>query len=420
MFEVSTYQNPYLREGETRLQAVISLSLSDTVQSTPVPLALAIVIDRSGSMEGRKIEAAKDAALRVVQAADSTTAFMLVTFNETANVIVAPCAATPDNKQRAVNAIKAIYSNGGTCMSTGLAAVAREMSTAQGRVRKILFLTDGKNEGEKREVLQKAVYQCRQAQVEVSAWGIGTDWDEDELRFIAQETNGEADIIPSPDQIAGAFGTAFSQFQTTAVTDVRLNLWTPQGVKINSLQQVYPSILAFQPTVDPTNARISQARIGSLTRGDQRDYLVTLDIPAYAPGQQFLMIRPSLVYNTPGRGEEEEKTDRKAWVFAQWTTDLQLAAQIEPHVAHYTNEEELSQTIREGQAALAVGDNERATTLLGRALQLSQQTGNENMTKMLNKLVVKESNGTMRLNKNASAVERKTVAINSGKTSRLK
>jgi Ca-activated chloride channel homolog len=421
MFDVSAYQNPYLREGDTRLQSVLSINLAATnLQSQPVPLALGIVIDRSGSMEGQKIEAAKDAAIRVIQAADETTAFMVVTFNEIANVIAPPCAATPENKQRAVQAIRAVYSNGGTCMSTGLQAVSREMMSAQGRVRKILFLTDGKNEGEKRTMLDRAVGSCKQSQVEVSAWGIGTDWDEDELRYIAQETNGDADIIPSPDQVAAAFATAFSQFKNTAVTNVKLNLWTPQGVTITSMQQVFPSIVPFQLTADPNNPRSHQATLGSWAQGDQRDYLLELQIPAYQPGQQFLMARPSLVYTASGRGEEEEKTDRKAWVFAQWTTDLQLAAQIDHHVAHYTNQEELSQNIREGQAALASGDNERATRMLGRALQLSQQTGNENMTRMLNKLVVKDSGGTVRLNKDASEVERKTIAINSGKTTRLK
>ncbi len=420
MFDVSAYQNPYLREGETRLQTVLSVNLNSNGQTQAVPLALGIVVDRSGSMEGQKIEAAKDAAIRVVQAADESTAFMVVTFNEISNVIVPPCAATADNKQRAVQAIRSIYSNGGTCMSTGLAAVAREMSSAQGRARKILFLTDGKNEGEKRTMLDRSVQQCKQAQIEVSAWGIGTDWDEDELRHIAEGTQGDADIIPSPDQVAGAFAAAFSHFQTTAVTNVRLNVWTPQGVTINAIQQVFPNITALKPVPDATNPRINQVTLGSWAQGDQRDYLVDLQIPAYTPGQQFLMARPSLVYNAAGRGEEEEKTERKGWVFAQWTTDLQLAAQIDHHVAHYTNQEELSQSIREGQAALASGDNERATHMLGRALQLSQQTGNENMTKMLNKLVVKEANGTVRLNKNASEVERKTIAINSGKTSRLK
>jgi Ca-activated chloride channel homolog len=422
MFDVSAYQNPYLRVGESKLQAVVSVSLTSTgaIQSRPMPLALGIVIDRSGSMEGQKIEAAKDAAVRVIQAADESTAFMVVTFNEIASIIVPPCAATPDNKQRAIQAIRSVYSNGGTCMSTGLAAVAREMASAQGRARKILFLTDGKNEGEKRSVLDRAVQQCKQYQIETSAWGIGTDWDEDELEYIANTTQGDADIIPSPEQIAGAFQKAFAHFQATAVTDVKMNLWTPQGVTIKTIQQVYPNILPLQALPDPSNPRNSVVGLGSWAQGDQRDYLIEFDIPVYNPGQQFLMSRPSLVYNAPGVGQQEEKTERKAWIFAQWTTDLQLAAQIDQHVAHYTFQEELSQTVREGQAALARGDNERATQLLGKALDISEKTGNENMTKMLNKLVVKDTGGTARLNKNASEVERKTVAINSSKTSRLK
>ncbi|MEI6043898.1 MAG: VWA domain-containing protein [Chloroflexota bacterium] len=420
MFDVSAYQNPYLKTGTTAMQAVLSINLSADLSALPVPLALGIVIDRSGSMEGQKIEAAKDAAIRVIQAADESTAFMVVTFNETAQVIVAPMSASPDNKSRAVQAIRRIYSNGGTCMSTGLNAVAQEMSSAAGRARKILFLTDGKNEGEKRPILDRAVQRCKEVQLQVSAWGIGTDWDENELEYIATQTQGDADIIPSPNQVAAAFGTAFSQMQKTAVTEVKLNLWTPQGVTIKAFQQVFPSLINLQPTPDAANARIQQVSFGAMAQGDQRDYLVDLEVPSYAPGQQFLMIRPSLIYTLPNKGAQEEKTERKGWVFAQWTDNPQQATQIDPHVAHYTHQEELSQSIREGQAALATGDNERATRLLGKALQLSQQTGNENMTQLLNKLVVKEANGTVRLNKNASEVEKKSVAINSGKTSRLK
>jgi uncharacterized protein YegL len=420
MFDVSAYQNPYLKTGTTNMQAVLSINVNADTSSQPVPLALGIVIDRSGSMEGQKIEAAKDAAIRVIQAADESTAFMVVTFNETSQVIVPPMAATSDNKNRAVQSIRRIYSNGGTCMSTGLNAVANEMASAVGRARKILFLTDGKNEGEKRPVLDKSVLRCKDVQIQVSAWGIGTDWDENELDYIASQTQGDADIIPSPNQVAAAFSTAFSQMQKTAVTEVKLNLWTPQGVTIRAFQQVFPSIINLQPTADPSNPRIQQVAFGSLAQGDQRDYLVDLVVPAYAPGQQFLMVRPSLVYTLPGKGAQEEKTERKGWVFAQWTDNPTQAAQIDPHVAHYTNQEELSQNIREGQAALAQGDNERATRLLGKALQLSQQTGNENMTQLLNKLVTKDSGGTVRLNKNASEVEKKSIAINSGKTTRLK
>jgi hypothetical protein len=305
-------------------------------------------------------------------------------------------------------------------MSTGLAAVAREMATANGRARKILFLTDGKNEGEKRYILEKAVSRVKEVDIEVSAWGIGVDWDEDELKFIANETKGTADIIPSPNEVAQAFGTAFSQMQKTAVTNVRLNLWTPVGVKITNFQQVYPSILPFTGTNDAATPRITQYKVGSYATDEKRDFLVDLEIPSYPPGQQFLMMRPSLVYNVVGQGDVEEKTDKTGWVFAQWTDDPAESARIDRHVAHYTNQSELSNIVEEGHKALAAGQNERATQLLGKALEMSEQTGNENMTQMLKKLVTTDPNGTSRLNKSASAVDIKSVAVNSGKTSRLK
>ena len=259
MFEVAAYQNPYLRTGATNMQAVVSLSLEDASagSASSMPLALGIIIDRSGSMEGQKIEAAKDAAIRVVQSADPATAFMVVTFNETSNIIVPPTSATSENKARAIQAIRNIYSNGGTCMSTGLAAVAKEMSSAQGRARKILFLTDGKNEGEKRNILDKAVARVKEADIEVSAWGVGVDWDEDELKYIANETSGSADIIPSPDQITIAFAEAFSEMQKITATNLRLQLWTPAGVTIKNLQQVFPTILPLTGSVNPNSPRIT-------------------------------------------------------------------------------------------------------------------------------------------------------------------
>jgi hypothetical protein len=124
-------------------------------------------------------------------------------------------------------------------------------------------------------------------------------------------------------------------------------------------------------------------------------------------------------YFAAGTGEQEEKSARPGWVFAQWTEDASQAEQIEPHIAHYTNQEELSLLIEEGQAALAAGDNERATRLLGEALGISERTRNERITKLLGTIVLKDANGTIRLNKQADAVARKTLAINVGRTSKL-
>ena len=75
--------------------------------------------------------------------------------------------------------------------------------------------------------------------------------------------------------------------------------------------------------------------------------------------------------------------------------------------------------IKEGQDALAIGDNVKATRLLGEALVISERTGNEKVTRLLSSIVQRDANGTVRLNQQADAVAKKTLAINVGRTTRL-
>lgn len=420
MFTLAAYNNPYLRLNQNTMQAVLSLTLDATTNLAPVPLALGIALDRSGSMEGLKMRAARDGAIKVVQALDATMTFLVVTFNENARVVFGPALASPDNKERAVSALQTVYANGGTRMSNALTTIVDQFGKDQARATKILFLTDGKNEGEQRKTLDQAIDHCTSASVNINAWGIGTDWDAGELRHMADATHGTADIIPTPRQIEAAFATSFSEMRKIAITNARLQLWTPNGVKITQIQQVYPSIAPLGMEPDATNPRQQIVGIGSFAPGEQHDYLLNIEMPVYPPGQQFMMARPSVHYFVGGKDEVEEKSAREGWIFVQWTEDAALASQIETHIAHYTNQEELAQYIKEGQAALSSGDSEKATRLLGKALEISQRTGNAQITRLLDNIVQRDANGTIRLNQQADAVARKTLAINIGRTSKLK
>jgi len=420
MFTIAAYNNQYMRVDQNTMQVVLSVGVDDSVSVAPAPLTLAIALDRSGSMEGERISAARDGAIKVIQSLDETIAFLVLTFNENAQVLFGPAMGTRENKQRAITAIQMVRSGGRTRMSTALNAIVEKLGNDQTRATKILFLTDGKNEGEVRSVLDQSIRRCTSANISISAWGVGTDWDAAELRYMADTTHGTADIIPTPQQVASAFSTSFSEMRKTALTNVRLQLWSPVGVTLKSVQQVYPSLAPLSIQVDPTNPRQQRIPLGSFAAGEQHEYLCDLETPMYPPGQQFLLLRPSMQYIAAGVGEQEEKSTRTGWAFAQWTEDMALAAQIEQHIAHYTNQEELSQRIKDGQAALAAGDNVRATCLLGEALEISERTHNERITKLLNTIVLRDANGTIRLNQQADAVAKKTLAINVGRTSKLK
>jgi Ca-activated chloride channel family protein len=370
-------------------------------------------------MDGAKMRAARDGAIKVIQAIDASMIFMLVAFNDSVRVLFEPALGTEENKRKAITAIQTVNAANGTRMSLALNAIVDKLGRDQTRATKVLFLTDGKNEGELRVALDRAVGRCSAANISINAWGVGTDWDAAELRHMADATHGKADIIPTPNQVATAFASSFSEMRKTAIANARLSLWTPQGVKIHSIAQVFPSIAQLGMEPDAVNPRQQVVSLGSFAAGDQHDYLLELEVPVYPPGQQFMMLRPSVRFIAGGTQEIEEKAARTGWVFVQWTEDMALAAQIEAHIAHYTNQEELSRVIKEGQEALALGDKAKATRLLGEALAISERTGNEKVTRLLSSIVQRDANGTIRLNQQADAVAKKTLAINVGRTSRL-
>jgi hypothetical protein len=111
-----------------------------------------------------------------------------------------------------------------------------------------------------------------------------------------------------------------------------------------------------------------------------------------------------------------------ALVKALWSDDDALTTRINPAVAHYTGQAELAQAIQEGLAAKAAGDTATATTKLGRAVQLAAETGNDEATSRLRKVVEIDDPdaGTVRLRRNVDKLDEMALDTSSTKTTRVK
>src|SRR5579864_6830807 len=120
MFTLNAYHNQYLRLNQTHMKAVLSMTVDSNIQLPPMPLALGIALDRSGSMKGPRLRAALEAAIKVVQALDETVTFVVVVFERQAQVVFGPATGAFPNKQRAIQALQNVYATGGTAMSTAL------------------------------------------------------------------------------------------------------------------------------------------------------------------------------------------------------------------------------------------------------------------------------------------------------------
>ncbi len=277
--------------------------------------------------------------------------------------------------------------------------------------RHAILLTDGENrEGPTKldAAIRKAtgVFQC-------DCRGAGTDWQVEEIRRIAQALLGTVDIIPEPDQMQAQFQEIMRTSMSRGVADAQLRVWTPQGAQVLFVRQVSPTV------EDLTDRRVE---VNPLTGGyptgawadESRDYHVAVRVAAKAIGQEQLAARVQLAIG--------ENVVTQGLVKATWSNDSELTAKIDQQVAHYTGQTELAAMIQEGLAAKAAGDEATATTKLGRAVQLAAETGNDEATSKLRKVVDVEDakEGTVQLKRAVDKADEMALDTASTKTTRIK
>ena len=134
-------------------------------------------------------------------------------------------------------------------------------------------------------------------------------------------------------------------------------------------------------------------------------------------GDEVLAGRASLV-SIAGTAETKFAEGR---ILAVWTDDDAKSTKINRVVAHYTGQAELAQSIQDGLDARSHGDTQRATVLLGTAVRIAHESGNEATAKLLRNVVEVEDprTGTVRLKRSVSKEDEMMLETRSTKTTRV-
>ncbi|MFT3765533.1 MAG: vWA domain-containing protein [Minicystis sp.] len=237
-FRIEAFQNRHLAPGQARVDAILSV-VADPTLKAPVDQVTGFIIDKSGSMAHGRIEAVQQAVAKAIAMLADGTWFFVVAFDGNAHVVIRETQASPDAKRWAAGRIAELEASGGTAMSRGLAAARSIFERAPNAIRRALFLTDGRNEGEKMAAVSAELTRCAGV-FECDCWGVGTDWQVGEVQAIAGALLGKASLIPSPEGVEAAFREAIQKAGGKALKDVRLRLWTPQGATLAVVKQVNP------------------------------------------------------------------------------------------------------------------------------------------------------------------------------------
>jgi hypothetical protein len=414
-FKVETFFNPYLPAGTNRIDAVLTVTADGAgATAARARAVVGLIIDTSGSMTGARMDSVKHATRKAIELLDENTQFFVVQFTDHPTLVCPLAAATAANKSLADSQVRRLEAGGGTRMSSGLMMAREQFLKAPDAIHYALFLTDGKNADQDESGLDDALLRC-DGVFQCDCRGVGTDWQPKQLQKIGRKLLGTSMIIPEPAGIEADFREAIQGAMGRSVGDVRLRLWTPKSAKLVVCKQMSPEIVMLTDRATRVDAQTQDYPTGAWGN-ESRDYYVAVEVTPGDIGDEMLGCRPAIVYQEAGQEVKVTGTP----VVASWTDDEALSARINSTVAHYTGQQELAEAIQKGLEAREQGDADVATHFLGRAAKLAKDSGNEETTRRLSKVVdiVNAGEGTVRLKAKVAKADEMDLDLGSTRTAR--
>jgi Ca-activated chloride channel family protein len=186
--------------SRTPIEDVLPVRCDFEKEKETPSLAMAIVIDRSGSMSGEKLEMAKTAARSAVELLSPQDYAGVVIFDDQASWAADLQSAA--SKQTIIDRIASIESSGGTNIAPGLELALQALRTSPAKLKHVILLTDGVSSP---GPFQELVSQMAQERITASTVAVGADADQQLLQQIAQWGGGRYYFTDSPDRIPQIF-----------------------------------------------------------------------------------------------------------------------------------------------------------------------------------------------------------------------
>ena len=225
---------PADRPATTYLYAEMTAA-AGRVAKTPAPLDLGIVIDRSGSMRGQRLQNAIDAAQGAVRRLRDGDQVSVVTYNTRVEEVVPATTIDASTRDRVVTSIGGIIAAGDTCISCGIESGLSHVEGHTGRVKRLLLLSDGEaTAGVRDETGFKALAaRCREAGVSITSIGVDTQYNERVMAALALESNGRHYFVENAAGLPEVFNKELESLNKTVAMDADVVVTPAPGVSID-------------------------------------------------------------------------------------------------------------------------------------------------------------------------------------------
>lgn len=184
----------------TPIEEVLPVKLKAPDQEESQSSALALVIDRSGSMSGQKIEICKAAAVASAELLSNKDFIGVYAFDSQVHEVVPMTKVT--STSTIAGQIALIGSGGGTNIYPGMAKAREELNAVKAKVKHMIVLSDGQSSGDGYQALAS---QCHAEGITISTVAVGSGAQVGLLQSVAAAGGGQSYVTMDPNSIVRIF-----------------------------------------------------------------------------------------------------------------------------------------------------------------------------------------------------------------------
>lgn len=356
----------------TEVDVVINFQGQSSVDYHRRPIALSLVLDRSGSMSGSPLRNAIAAAEKLVDFLLPEDYLSVVIYDDVAEMIVPPQLVTD---QKAIKtAIRKIRARGLTNLSggwlMGCDCVQKSQQKPQ-QLNRVLLLTDGlANMGvTEPNILVNTAQEKAAAGIMTTTLGFGAGFNEDLLIEMAEAGGGNFYFIQSGDDAANVFSIEMESLTSVVGQNLTVVLSTQNQIKVTEVLNKYPH--------QDRNSGI-EVFLGDVYQTESKPLVLKFSLPAIATEGTIDLGTIEYTYEQVIDGSIQQQSDRL--ILSIQVVAPEVAAQVELNgdVTQQASQLRIAQKKDEAVAIADQGDYQQAAAILRQAVaELKSQALNE-------------------------------------------
>ena len=302
--------NAFVRSGASQTAvARIAFSTKHRESAARPPVNLALLVDTSGSMDGKAIADARKASLALLDSLSPKDRLSVVVFNSKVEVLLPSTTIEDCNLKELRTKLSTMKAEGTTDMADGLNAAVAEVSghLAADGVNRILLLGDGVPNDD--TGILSTVEQAARQGISVTALGLGEDYDETLMARIAQKSGGKYTFVADSSKVPSFFAEEVTRLHKVVARNAVLEIHPGPGVTV---QNVVGRVMS------PTSHHGISVNLGDITLGDAQEIVVQLATQPTKEGANVEMLDAVLRYDDGVGGRQREE---RIFLGAKSTTD---------------------------------------------------------------------------------------------------